>query len=331
MLAIVAATNTTQAQIQINAVNFPDEIFRNYLLSQPYGADGQLTDTEIQNITYLGFSNQNITNLKGIEKFTALPFLSCQYTPLTSLDVSGCTALTQLHCSYSKLTSLNVSGCTALTSLNCSYNKLTSLNVSGCTELQTIVCSYNQLTTLNISGCSALKSIGCEYNKIKASEMGKLVNSLPQNEYGGNFYAVLNGGDENEITQEQVEIARNKGWYVTYHIKNTSENSNSSNSNTNNGQNNNENNTNNEGTNTGSTTGLLNIENYNLKLYPNPTNNVLYVEEAGQEVLVYSSNGQIVLRQPTAASGPTRIDMGHLPTGAYLVRSGNAIAKVVKQ
>lgn len=45
MLAIVVATNTTQAQVQINAANFPDEIFRNYLLSQSYGADGQLTDT----------------------------------------------------------------------------------------------------------------------------------------------------------------------------------------------------------------------------------------------------------------------------------------------
>ncbi|MBQ9470449.1 MAG: T9SS type A sorting domain-containing protein [Bacteroidales bacterium] len=55
------------------------------------------------------------------------------------------------------------------------------------------------------------------------------------------------------------------------------------------------------------------------------------MEEAGQEVLVYSTNGQIVMRQTAAASGPTRIDMGHLPTGTYLVRSGNAVAKVVKQ
>lgn len=45
MLAIVVATSTTQAQIAIDAANFPDENFRNYLLSQPYGADGQLTDT----------------------------------------------------------------------------------------------------------------------------------------------------------------------------------------------------------------------------------------------------------------------------------------------
>lgn len=45
MLVIVAATSTTQAQVQINAVNFPDEVFRNYLLSQSYGTDGQLTDT----------------------------------------------------------------------------------------------------------------------------------------------------------------------------------------------------------------------------------------------------------------------------------------------
>lgn len=299
MLAIVAATSTTQAQIQISAANFPDEVFRNYLLSQPYGSDGQLTDEEISKITHLFFQNQNIKSLKGIENFTALAQLHCNHTPLTSLDVSGCKTLVALYCQYNKLTSLNVSGCTAMTNLTC---------------------SHNQLTSINIKDCYALTGIWCEYNKIKASEMSKLVNSLPQSEYGGNFYAVLNGGDENEITQEQVEIARNKGWYVTYHIKNTSENSNSSNSNTNN-----------NGTNTGSTTGLLNIENYNLKLYPNPTNNVLYVEEAGQEVLVYSSNGQIVLRQPTAASGPTRIDMGHLPTGTYLMRSGNAVAKVVKQ
>lgn len=379
----MASVSTTHAQIAIDAANFPDEVFRNYLLSQPYGSDEQLTDEEISNITYLSFENQNIKNLKGIENFTALTSLFCRYTPLAQLDVSRCTALETLYCDYNKLTTLNlsgltmlqqimcnnnqlntinvsgcnalkylycqnnkltslnlsgctalitltcssnklntlnVSGCKALTTLNSQYNKLTSLIISGCTALTSLSCSYNQLNTLNVSGCPALTSIYCEYNKIKASEMDKLVNSLPQSEYGGNFYAVLNGGDENEITQEQVEIARNKGWYVTYHIKNTSENSNSSNSNTNN-----------NGTNTGSTTGLLNIENYNLKLYPNPTNNVLYVEEAGQEVLVYSSNGQIVLRQPTAASGPTRIDMGHLPTGTYLIRSGNAVAKVVKQ
>ena len=66
--------------------------------------------------------NMNISNLNGIEAFTALTGLDCGDNQLTSLDVSKNTALTELNCSFMQLTSLDVSKNTALTYLMCSGN-----------------------------------------------------------------------------------------------------------------------------------------------------------------------------------------------------------------
>jgi Leucine-rich repeat (LRR) protein len=44
----------------------------------------------------------NISNLKGIEAFTALTYLNCSYNQLTSLDVSKNAALTTLVCDGNK-------------------------------------------------------------------------------------------------------------------------------------------------------------------------------------------------------------------------------------
>jgi Leucine-rich repeat (LRR) protein len=57
----------------------------------------------------------NISNLTGIEAFTALTYLDCRVNQLTSLDVSQNTALTLLSCEGNQLTSLDVSQNTALT------------------------------------------------------------------------------------------------------------------------------------------------------------------------------------------------------------------------
>lgn len=61
-------------------------------------------------------------------------------------DLSDCTALEWLNCSHSQLTSLNVSGCTALERLFCYDNQLTSLNVSDCAALYLLYCHNNPIT-----------------------------------------------------------------------------------------------------------------------------------------------------------------------------------------
>ena len=61
--------------VAINETNFPDANFRNFLLSQDYGADGILTRIEASNIPWLEIDNKGIQNLKGIEYFFALEYL----------------------------------------------------------------------------------------------------------------------------------------------------------------------------------------------------------------------------------------------------------------
>ncbi len=171
----------------INATNFPDANFRNYLLG--LYPKGYITQTDVNNCTTMNVSGKSISNLQGIKYFTALKELRCYNNPMTSLDVSGITALTYLDCaptdSYTgtKLTSLNVSGCTNLETLYCSSNNISSLSVSDFTNLKNLDCSYNtslttlncyrnNLTTLNVAGCYALKELLCYENANLAAITG---------------------------------------------------------------------------------------------------------------------------------------------------------------
>ena len=108
-------------------VNIPDINFKAYLVGNT--AINTNGDSEIQVSEASAFTdtiecaNLNISNLKGIEAFTALTYLNCSDNQLTSLDVSKNTALTDLRCSNNQLTSLDVSKNPALGNLHCDGNK----------------------------------------------------------------------------------------------------------------------------------------------------------------------------------------------------------------
>ena len=158
--------------IAINATNFPDKNFRDFLLKQSYGMDGVITKEEIDEIKKMDVSGKEIESLKGIEFFTALTELICGYDRLTSLDVSKNTALISLECRYTQLTSLDVSKNTALTYLYCWDNHLlTSLDVSKNTALTTLFCDNNQLTSLDVSNNPALTWIYCPYNQLTSLDV----------------------------------------------------------------------------------------------------------------------------------------------------------------
>ena len=159
--------------IPINETNFPDEIFRNYLLSQDYGSDGMITDEEIAEITCIDVEERGIASLKGIELFTALTTLWCGVNQLTTIDVSKNTALTTLICIDNQLTSLDVSKNTVLTYLDCDYNQLTSLDVSKNAALESFYCGVNQLTSLDVSKNTALTDLGCAYNQLTSLDVSK--------------------------------------------------------------------------------------------------------------------------------------------------------------
>lgn len=159
--------------IEINEENFPDNNFRNYLLSQSYGKDGKISESEIQNAKIINIYGMNIRSLKGIEYFTALTDLICSNNQLTSLDISKNTALTLLYCGVNQLTNLDVSKNTALMKLDCEYNQLVNLNVSKNTALTRLSCYNNPLTALDVSKNTALTDLCCSYCQITTLDVTK--------------------------------------------------------------------------------------------------------------------------------------------------------------
>jgi len=160
-------------------VNIPDANFKAYLVGNT--AINTNGDTEIQLSEANSFNgtiscyNSNISDLTGIEDFTALTALYCEVNQLTSLDVSQNTALIHLNCGNilggNLLTSLDVSANTALLELYCSWNNLTSLDVSQNTALEMLLCSDNQLTSLDVSNNTALKLLVCNSNQLTSLDV----------------------------------------------------------------------------------------------------------------------------------------------------------------
>ena len=276
-LILLSAPQAARASITIDETNFPDENFRQYLLSQYYGEDGELTNLEIRAVTILYLNDKDIKSLEGINAFTELKELYCERNQLTDLDVSELIALESLYCSDNPLTSLNVSGCRSLKRLSSANNQLTKLDVSKCTRLEqlgcrknqlttldvrkcknliNLVCDRNQLTELNVSGCSVLEMlicqdnqlaelelpgctklvsllasrnkltrldvsgatslmyIYCNQNRIRGEGMDAFVASLPKVKEGELNIYEEEAGDQNAISYDQVDVAREKGWTV---------------------------------------------------------------------------------------------------------------------
>lgn len=195
-LALPAGAFALGQDVDINETNFPDQIFRGWLLDKGnlngMGADGVLTSGELAQITVLDLSGLGIGDLTGISHFTALERLNVNNNRLTSLDVSKNTRLTSLYCATNALEHLDVTGCPELVDLNCERNRLTELNLACNPKLVQLYCRHNSLTQLDVSrnlelvfietfdnsltsfDCSMLKKLEflhIDYNKLTTLDM----------------------------------------------------------------------------------------------------------------------------------------------------------------
>lgn len=218
---------TEPEDLIINSTNFPDAVFREYISGATIDKDqnGKLSEEEIAAVTTIDVNNLQISNLQGIEFFTALTTLSCRFTKLKSIDLSKNTALVDLDCRNNSFTTLDVSKNTELVNLKCARNWITSLDVSNNTKLNMLRCNYNRLTSLDVSKCTKLQRFDCYGNKIGKTAMGNLVASLPSGT-NGRFYVIDTtlGTEENVCTTDHVAAAKAKGWTVyDYHDGNSVE------------------------------------------------------------------------------------------------------------
>ena len=208
MVSLVTIAAGAQAQVAINATNFPDNNFRNWLLDanniKGYGADGQLTATEIADIQEMDLYQKGIANLTGIANFTALEKLYLEKNSLTSLNITALTQLKVLYLNENPLTTIDLSKNTVLEQLSLSGNPISSLDLTKNLKLKYLnlrelltsldLPILNQLETFNLIGCKLptfdLRKIhspncnmwieNCEFNSVVATDNTMLVGEALQ-------------------------------------------------------------------------------------------------------------------------------------------------------
>ncbi|MCM1508804.1 MAG: phage tail tip lysozyme [Ruminococcus flavefaciens] len=162
-------------KIDVNTVNFPDSVFRNYVLNEiDRDGDKKLSKTEIENTTSIILDKKisgGAENLTGIQYFTELADLDCSFNSITALDLSKNTKLQRLSCGSNRLTELDVSSNRELTYLNCMENQLKYVDVSSNRKLVEFDCDYNQIQALDLSLNSELETLYCYRNNLKEIDL----------------------------------------------------------------------------------------------------------------------------------------------------------------
>ena len=145
------STQAEEDAVAIDATNFPDEAFRQYVADNfDKDKDGALNQTERNAVKEIRISNSGCTSLQGLKYFSQLTDLLCGNNNLTELDVSENPELVRLICYNNSLTSLNLNKNTKLGSLNCNNNKLTVLDLRENKSLWWLRCNNNCLTSLDL-------------------------------------------------------------------------------------------------------------------------------------------------------------------------------------
>lgn len=165
MMLVLMVCSAAWADVAINAENFPDDEFRNFLLfadEQLLNGDGWLDDDELKNLYSMNVEGAGIIeSLKGIEYFTELRELYCGNNKISELDLNGNQKLISLDCWGNNLAALDVSMCKDLKYLDCQRNYMRELNISGCDNLRELYCSDNSLNALDVSNFKNLVSLDC--------------------------------------------------------------------------------------------------------------------------------------------------------------------------
>jgi Leucine-rich repeat (LRR) protein len=181
-----AYSNTNWANIKDAAANYnvncslytliPDPKFEQKLIDlriDTDGLNGSVLTSSINTVTEIDVSFSEITDLTGIQDFSALTKLFCGNNQLKNIDVSKNTALKQLMCESNTLTKLDVSKNAALTYLKCDKNQLTTLDVKINTALIYLSFSSNQITNIDVSKNTVLSNLFCSSNLLSNLDVSK--------------------------------------------------------------------------------------------------------------------------------------------------------------
>ncbi len=152
----------------------PDDNFEQALIN--LGCDsGELDDyvptLNINRVCSLYVNNENISDLTGIEDFTALQYLSCSNNNLSSIDLSHNKILTSLFCAFNQLTNLDVSHNTILTNIYCNNNHISTIDLTHNELLANLYCYNNDFSNLDVSYNPVLTNLDCHSNNLTSLDL----------------------------------------------------------------------------------------------------------------------------------------------------------------
>lgn len=152
----------------------PDSNFEQALINLGHDTapiNGSVLTSNINFLTNLDVSYSNISNLSGIEDFTALLELTVSNNLLTNIDISQNTNLVRLDIDFNQLTNIDVTNNVSLEGLFCDNNLITSLDVTQNTLLEGLTCFANQLTSLDVTQNTALTYFKCGENQLTSLDV----------------------------------------------------------------------------------------------------------------------------------------------------------------
>jgi len=197
---VVSQESISTIIADVNADNFPDEIFRNYV-SENFDTDqnNALSQSEIDAVKSIGLYGRDITSLKGIEIFTELEELYCLDSKVSELDVSSNTKLKTLHAFREKreesdrniIEKIDISNNPNIESLWVSGNKLENLDVRNCLSLKGLQCTNNKIGELDLSNNSNLTSLDVRNNNLKSLNLDNNI-QLESVQFSGNPIEKIN-------------------------------------------------------------------------------------------------------------------------------------------
>jgi len=169
LIALLQAFSNAGAQI----VNIPDSIFKSRLFFHgvDLNQDGEIQETEAQQVTFLDIRDSGIKDLTGLEKFTSLHVLNVSGNKIQSIDLTTLKNMGYLYCSEATLYKLELKDLPKLTYLICNKNdNLQKLTIINCPLITKIDCSHGALPTLDLSGSGidTLKELNCYANELSS-------------------------------------------------------------------------------------------------------------------------------------------------------------------
>jgi len=193
---------------EINEETFPDAEFRNHILTGSHyiwdkdnnmievvydaNKDGKLSESEVANVKQHLVAEMPVYDLTGIEYFTSIIELACQWTQITDLDLSKNTELLILNCYRTNLQgTLDLSKNTKLIGVSCGRNnELTGIDVSGCKELDNLDFINSGVESVDLSNNTKLRSLSCADTPISELDLSNNAELIQLTCYNANLTEV---------------------------------------------------------------------------------------------------------------------------------------------